>query len=246
MANRTREREYGDDASALNFAIGERLKELNTIVPGVVVSYNRERRRADVKSSFTTVMTSGERIPPPLVIDVPVLFSQSRATSVLQDLEPGDPVLLAFSQRGLENWIDTYEPTDPDFSQMFAYGECIVLLGFGFSPGDTMPYQGAPKADAPFLIQRNTNPGGYLSLTDKPDGSSQFHIEGCLSISSILSLPGWPDVGGGLTDHWDKIADLITRVINLEANAGILNRLYIDDVDNPLFIGDLSNPLYVR
>lgn len=189
MAERIREREYEPTAAGVKFAISESFKLVNTIAPGIVTEFDRDKRRAAVRSAFPTVLKNGLRIPSPEISDVPVLFPQSRGVSMLFDLDAGDPVMMAFSQRGLEHWLDTYEQAEPDVSRRFSYGDAFAIPGFGLHPGEESPWTGRPKSDAPFLIQRNTDSGGFISLSDNEDGTTVVHIEGNLVVSGGISAP---------------------------------------------------------
>ena len=191
MGSRVREREYEPNAAAVRYAIDESLKLINTVAPGVVTGFDRDRRSASVRSAFPTILKNGRRIPAPVISDVPVLFPQSRGVSMLFDLVAGDPVMLAFSQRGIEYWRDTYAEADPDVSRRFAYGDAFVLPGFGLHPGEEAPWAGRPRADAAWILQRNTENGGYISLSDQADGRTLVNIEGDLVVSgTILSQRG--------------------------------------------------------
>ena len=220
---RVREREYEPNAAGVKFAIDESLKLINTAVPGVVVSYDRARRRATVRSAFPTVLKNGLRVPAPEISDVPVLFQQSRNVSMVFDLIPGDDVGLMFSQRGLEHWLDAYGSADPDVSRFFAYGDAFVLPGFGLHPGDEEPWAGAPKSDAPWIVQRNTESGGFISLTDKQDGTTVVTVSGDLVVTGEITGTGGTPGGGG-TDATARagVAANATRITALEGRVEVV------------------------
>lgn len=101
---------------ALQGAMEAALSEVNTTVPGTVVSYDAARNRAVVRASLPKRLADGEELPAPLVYEVPVVWPAYSGGAVFTfPIAAGDGVLLHFSQRSLEGWLSgkAEAPDDP-------------------------------------------------------------------------------------------------------------------------------------
>ena len=132
---------------------------INTAMPGDILSYDAETRRADVRGALAVVLNDGTQVDRPVISNVPVLFPASgfmdRMGGFLQSfpLMPGDPVLLVFSMRGLARWkltngrlsIGDMAPI-PDVDSMLSERDAIAIPGFGPEAGN-LPPEGWPSVE---------------------------------------------------------------------------------------------------
>ena len=114
MTSMNRDTDYANMAQAIRFAIRQSLKDMYTCMPGIVESYDAETRRAVVKGALKVVTTKKEEIEREAIHNVPVLFPSGGRSAFTFPLEPGDTVLLLYSQRGLANWKKTFGVAAPD------------------------------------------------------------------------------------------------------------------------------------
>lgn len=107
--------------------IAAELADVNTCLPGVVVSYDGNMLVA--KPSIDKQMANGETLAAPSIVQVPVCWPCGDVAGTLAmvtvPLKPGDAVLLCFSARAVDDWISGTDgpPGDPrqfDLSDAFA------------------------------------------------------------------------------------------------------------------------------
>ena len=130
MTSMNRDTDYSNLAQAIRFAIRQSLKDMYTCMPGIVESYDAETRRAVVKGALKVVTTNKEEIEREAIHNVPVLFPSGGRSAFTFPLEPGDPVLLVYSQRGLANWKKTLDVTTPDMFGFLSEKDAIAIPGF--------------------------------------------------------------------------------------------------------------------
>ena len=135
MTSMNRDTDYANMAQAIRFAIRQSLKDMYTCMPGIVESYDAETRRAVVKGALKVVTTKKEEIEREAIHNVPVLFPSGGRSAFTFPLDPGDLVLLVYSQRGLANWKKTLDVTTPDIFGFFSEKDAIAIPGFGPAQG---------------------------------------------------------------------------------------------------------------
>ena len=105
--------------------IKSELSEIHTCLPGKIMSWDGSL--AVVKPAMPIALSSGDSLPAPQIVSVPVCFPTGLGGSAMISvpLQAGDDVLLHFSEDALENWLSGSDeaPTDPrrfDLSDCFA------------------------------------------------------------------------------------------------------------------------------
>lgn len=147
---------------ALQFAIETSTADINTSVPGKIVSYDAASNLAVVQPSLPKRLANGEYLQAPLIHNVPVMFPASgmaggKQAGIHLPIAPGDGVKLDFSQRSLENWLSGNNDASDDPRQ-FDLSDCIATPGLNSS--------GFAGNSDDMVIRM-----GDTSLTLKPDGS---------------------------------------------------------------------------
>ena len=130
MTSMNRDTDYANMAQSIRFAIRQSLKDLYTCMPGIVESYDAETRQAVVKGTLKVVTTKKEDIEREAIHNVPVVFPSGGGFAMTFPLEPGDPVLLVYSQRGLANWKRTLGVATPDMFGFLSEKDAIAIPGF--------------------------------------------------------------------------------------------------------------------
>ena len=136
MTSMNRDTDYANMAQSIRFAIRQSLKDLYTCMPGIVESYDAETRRAVVKGALKVVTTNKEEIEREAIHNVPVVFPSGGGFAMTFPLEPGDAVLLLYSQRGLTNWKKTLGVAAPDIIGFFSEKDAFAIPGFGPTQGE--------------------------------------------------------------------------------------------------------------
>ncbi len=109
----------------MNGSIAAALAEMNVCMPGVVDSY--DGKTVIARPAMPKQLANGESLAAPLIVQVPVCWpiADGGRAMITVPLKPGDPVVLHFSQRSLENWLSGSDqaPDDPrqfDLTDAFA------------------------------------------------------------------------------------------------------------------------------
>lgn len=127
-------------------AIRENQLDVNTAMPGTVVSYDASTQLAEVQPSFKITYSNPiELVSRPVILDVPVVFPRSGGKGVCFPIAPGDSVLLLFSQRSLDDWIDQGGEVQVRDVRLHNLTDAIAIPGFYPLSGVIDP---APPADA--------------------------------------------------------------------------------------------------
>lgn len=115
----------------LRLAVGRELMDIHTALPGVVEEYDAATRRARVIPAIPLLLDDGSVMDRPPITDVPVLFPSGGGLSLLFPLQRNDPVLLLFSQRGLDGFKVGYRSGLPARGPIFDMSDAMALAGFG-------------------------------------------------------------------------------------------------------------------
>lgn len=106
--------------------IAAELADVHTCLPGVIVAYDGQF--ATVRPALAKQLASGETLPPPKIVRVPVCWpcaDISGAVAFLtMPLKAGDTVLIHFCERAIDDWLSGVDsaPSDPrqfDLSDAF-------------------------------------------------------------------------------------------------------------------------------
>ena len=101
----------GNDASELKEIIDRALARINTCIPGVIDSFDGETQTATVipAISMKTFIENEEGVldfPP--IINAPLVFpfASTAGFALTLPIQRGDPCIILFSQRSIDNWHD--------------------------------------------------------------------------------------------------------------------------------------------
>ena len=158
MTNTTPEKEYDNLNDWLHFSFDQLMKNVYTCLPGIISSYDRTTRRAVVKIGVVKLNTDGTQTSYPAIADVPILFPASNRYLFSFPLEDGDPILILFSQRGLQIFKQTYEESVPTKSSFFSFTDAVGIPGFG--------QLSTSVVDPAALSMQTTDGQTYIALKD--------------------------------------------------------------------------------
>jgi hypothetical protein len=85
------------------------ISRINTCMPGEIVSFDSGMQTAIVQPGIQQkIIDNGEIIYRnlPQIINVPVVFPTAGGFALTFPVKPGDPCLLVFGQRAIDNWLD--------------------------------------------------------------------------------------------------------------------------------------------
>lgn len=116
--------------SVLNQAIRNRLAELHTAMPAQVVSYEFSTQKAKVQPTIKRKYADGRSDKYPVINDVPVIFPRSGGASMTFPVKAGDTVLLIFTGRSIEQWLNNGGGNvTPSDNRMHNLNDAVAIPG---------------------------------------------------------------------------------------------------------------------
>jgi len=121
--------------------VERKLLDIHTSIPGIVESYNAEKKTCTVKPALKKTLLDGTELDHALLTDVPVGFYQTDSFIFSFPLKKGDTVNLIVSERSLDIWkvqggvVNPKDPRKFNLSDAIAYPS-IKPVGKGM-PVDT-------------------------------------------------------------------------------------------------------------
>lgn len=127
-------KQNGDETPTLTDIIFSAIRtnqlELNTAMPGTIVSYDAATQTAVVQASFKISFFDKDPVSRAEIDDVRVVFPRSGQQGVVFPVNPGDSVLLLFSQRSLDDWLDEGGEIEVRDTRLHNINDAIALVGF--------------------------------------------------------------------------------------------------------------------
>ncbi len=119
--------------------IDDRLRDyqldIHTSIPGYVKSYDPETKTAEIVVAYSDFFASDAEQPTNLdwvpIPDVPVIFPRGGGWAITWPLTEGDPVLLVFSERSIDEWFasDGKSEVAPQYQGTHDEADCFCLPG---------------------------------------------------------------------------------------------------------------------
>lgn len=158
MSNKNPEIDYGDWTDGNNFHFDQRLKGYWFNLPGIIVSYNKNTKRAVVRPAINIELTDNTTVQQSSIVNVPVVWPGGGGFTLLAPLPPGTPVVLHFSQRGIVQFKEVFAEANPG-SNFFSKADAMIVPGFGNINGVT------PAKDDGLCLQ-SENGVNFVSIED--------------------------------------------------------------------------------
>lgn len=119
--------------------ISAELADVHTCLPGVIVAYDGQF--AEVRPTLAKQLANGDTLAAPKIVRVPVCWPSGDVNGaqalITVPLKAGDPVLLYFCERALDDWLGGLDsaPGDPrQFDLSDAFAAPMVRPGVGAKP----------------------------------------------------------------------------------------------------------------
>ena len=133
-------------AENIKRGIDNRLKDVHTSMPGIVVSFNATNQTASVQPAIKRIFVSEdidgkEILAPadlPVLINVPVQYPRGGGYSMTFPVTKGDECLLVFCERSIDNWFRTGEVKEPLHKRFHNLSDATVFVGLS-SQNNTVP-----------------------------------------------------------------------------------------------------------
>ncbi len=104
---------------------------LNVSIPAKVISYDPKTQNASCKPLVDMLLKDSRIIPLPVINDIPVIFPSTDNSALTFPLNKDDTLLLVFSQRSLDNWLQTknVDPVNPEDFRRHDFSDAIAIPG---------------------------------------------------------------------------------------------------------------------
>ena len=180
MSELSKHRQYDTLASSVDFAFTQKMKNVYTCMPGVVVGdYDAGRRTVTVRGALNVItsdldqqLRSHRR---DVIRNVPIVYPHAGPYHIQFPLSAGDSVLLLYAQRGMDYWKKSHRVADPTV-RLFSEVDAICIPGFGIV-GEH------PPAGSGLVV--GVDGGPSIELTE-----SGITISGNVTINGDLTVNG--------------------------------------------------------
>lgn len=113
--------------------INNSLKDLHTAMPAIVISFNADERTITAQPTIQRVFADGIGLSGPqnlpVCLDVPVLFMSAGGYEITYPIVEGDECLLIFSERCIDAWFETGQPSPPDDYRNHDLSDGFAIVG---------------------------------------------------------------------------------------------------------------------
>jgi len=112
--------------SVLSVAIDTALKDVHTILPGQIISFDPVSQTANIQPELQRNI-DGELVNLPVLSAVPVRFMKSGDFSITFPLKEGDEVAVYVIERSIDNWFEDGGIQSPNDTRKFDLSDAFVV-----------------------------------------------------------------------------------------------------------------------
>ena len=175
--------------------------DLNCHMLGSIVAYDGAKQSASVQLSARIPLSSGGTQAYPVLTDCPVFALGAKDRFISMPILPGDPCLVLFSDRDIDNWFVTGGDSVPNTNRTHSLSDGMVLVGFR-SLADPVP---AYSANGIIIGCA----GGAVSVHDDPEMSSVHG--GVIQVGTKVLIR---NTGGSLVSALDALCTALTSWVD--------------------------------
>ena len=155
----------GDLTEALEVLREAIFTEIRVALPGKVVKYDKATRLAEVLPLVMRRAYGADTpVSLPVIPNVPVVHPQTQAGALILPVAVGDPVLLVYSDRSLDQWkaSNGTQPMEAEERRKHELSDCWAIPGgrpgaLSFTPASASALALQSKSGTPIYIGNGTN-----------------------------------------------------------------------------------------
>jgi len=223
-----------DTEDVIQDYIDAALMESNTCLPGVVKSYDSATQTCTVTPAMKRTTVGGEVSARADIEDVPVVFPRSGTSGMSFPISSGDSVLLVFSQRSLDDWVDNGGVVELTDFRVHDITDAIAIPGLFPTSGKIDP----PPADGTD-IRGDTIMLGKSGASDEPmvlGNVLQTNLEDL--ITAIEDLVGLITLGQNIGTGSGTI---VSSIVTVPVETALSNvRSALPDENSDFIFGEKS------
>lgn len=211
-------------ADLLRLATARQLLDVHVSMPGRIESYDASKQEASVQPLLMVNLADGSAASLPVINHVPVIWPRGGGAILSFPLEAGDTVLLVFSERSLDEWLQQGGELAPSDPRAHDLSDAVAIPGL-------YPLTEASDADSRDALLRFR--GGELRLS--PQGKIELKNQGShlrLNPDGTLSLGGADELLSIVDGLLDQLLALVVTTpagpgtpVNLPAFSALKMRL---------------------
>ena len=131
MTSRDPDLSYGADTEAMRFILDQTLKRVHTAIPGVVLSYDTDLRRATVQPGANLLLSDGSTMARPPIANVPILWPSAGGFTLRFPLPARTAVMILYSERDISAFKQTLTAGPLASDRIMADSDAVAIVGFG-------------------------------------------------------------------------------------------------------------------
>lgn len=143
--------------------IDGRLKDLHTMMPGIIVSFDVDKQTAVVQPAIKRIFTERGPVNLPVCVDVPVAFPGGGDFFLTFPVKAGDECILGFSERAIDNWYASGGTQSPAEYRLHDLSDGIAQVGLNSQPNKLAAF------NATDVELRTRDGSSFVQM--KPDGT---------------------------------------------------------------------------
>jgi hypothetical protein len=151
------------------------LRGVHTSMPAKVISFDAEKQTCSVQPVLMRKRVDQDAQPLPVIEEVPVVYPGSGDYWITFPLVADSYVLLVFSERALDAWLQEGDVIDPAKRRFFALSDAIAIPGLNPYPSSISP---AVETDG--LTIRKKDNSSYIKMKS----SGQVDINGNFTVDT--------------------------------------------------------------
>lgn len=188
------------------------LNNVHTCMPGIIVSYDASTNKAIVQPALNKNFVAGE-MEMPILENVPIIFPSSGNFNMSFPVNSGDYVLLLFSERSIDLWLNTGGQVTPNDRRKFDLSDAIAIPGLKPFNSDFSYNNGND-----FSINFNGS-----SILIKPDGSVVINTSSTIAIGNTTT----------------EVLDILSQLMQLLQGATVMGASFGGPL-NPAFTAQVA------
>lgn len=139
--------------------ISRKLSEIHTCLPGQIVDYDYKTQKASVQPTIQKQYLDQTTETLPIITNVPVIWPRTKHCSLTFPILKDDYVLLLFTERAMELYLQNGGISLPGDSRQFHLTDCVCIPGlYPFSENSLS------TNNTDILLIYNGNPSGETSI----------------------------------------------------------------------------------
>lgn len=196
--------------NAIENGIREKLKLVNTSIPGYVINFDANTQLAELQVAIERIDKEGNSTPWTPIISCPVQFPGGNEFILEYEINVGDEGIIIFSQRCIDSWVDQGGITPQSRIQFHDETDAYFIPGIKSQPNKITDFQNngirmRNQAGDNYIWLKNDNTAEIKVTTLIVDGNIQHTgtqtTTGSISATTSLSAPSVQAAGKELAGH---------------------------------------------